>query len=271
MSRRLLPIILASLILATSVFAEKTEWLDHYDQALSNAKETSRPIFIDCFADWCLWCHRLEDEVYTDPAFEKFIQGFVPLRIDVEDQAEGAKLAARYGVDSLPALLIVDSDGKLLDRIGGFQPAKELINGISSMQDLVQKEKLNPYDWETRQMLAEEYLFRDMNSEAEALLLRVVATPEISDHQKESAYFSLALAQYYQGEKKEALATLNKYLETFTDGKSVEDVLLLQSQIYIELDENEKARTVLQRFVARFPDSTNLQRAKSVLALLDKS
>jgi len=258
------------LLISTLGFCE-TPWIHNYDEAIANAKQNSKPIFVDCFADWCVWCHRLEKEVYTDPKFESFLQGFIPLRLNVEDRADGSRVAASYSVDSLPSILILDSEGKLLNRIGGFMDAKDLITEINTIQDLVRDEKLHPGNMETVQTLAEEYLYRDMDAEAEVRFKKVIETPEVSDKDKESANFSLALTQYYQGKKQESLSTLKRYLETYVDGALVEDVFLLQSQIYIEMDKKDEARTILQQFVVKFPKSQNLKRAKDVLDLLNHS
>lgn len=258
------------LFLSTVAFCE-TSWIHKYDEALANAKQNSKPIFVDCFADWCAWCHKLDKEVYTDLKFETFLQGFIPLRLNVEDRADGSRVAASYGVDSLPSILILDTDGKLLNRIGGFMDAKDLMNEINTIQDLVKDEKLHPNNLETVQTLAEEYLYRDMNAEAEVRFRKVVEASEASANEKESASFSLALAQYYQEKKEDALSTLDAYFHNFPNGASIEDAFLLQSQIYIEQDKREQARSVLQQFLAKFPKSQNLKRAQDVLDLLNHS
>jgi thioredoxin-related protein len=263
-------LLLPFLFFSTFAFSETT-WLHNYDEALANAKQDSKPIFVDCFADWCVWCHKLDKEVYTDPKFEIFLQGFVPLRLNVEDHADGSRVAASYGVDSLPSILILDGEGKLLNRIGGFMDAKDLINEINTIQDLVKDEKLHPNNWETIQTLAEEYLFRDMNGEAELRFKKVVEAPEVPEKEKESASFSLALAQYYQEKREDCLSTLEAYFRNYPDGASIEDAFLLESQIYIEQDKKEQAKMVLQQFLVKFPKSQNLKRAKDVLDLLNHS
>ena len=269
MSRFALLLALTVITSANPVSAQSVDWLTDYNQAVTKAKETGKPIFIDCFADWCVWCHRLEKEVYTDPSFLRFSQGFVTLRINVEDQAEGTRIAEQFQVDSLPSMLFIEPDGTLLDRVNGFVPANELISEIQSIWKLTQKEKLMLNDWQTEQKLGEEYLFRDMNREAEIRFTKILATTGVPDNQKESAYFSLALSQYYQGKEGAALSTLNRYLETYVDGNSAEDVLLLLSQIYIETDQKDKARTILEQFITKFPGSENVKRAKEVLAHLN--
>ncbi len=244
-------------------------WFDDFQQAISKSKETGKPIFVDCFAEWCVWCHRMEAEVYSDSKFVDFAEKYVMLRINIEDGTEGTRLAANYKVETLPTLLVLDSSEKLINRIGGFLQTDELIADLSKMQDLINKERLNPNDWITVQTLAEEYLFRDMNAEAETRLTRVLQAP-IPDTARESTHFSLALSQYYQQKNREALQTLETYLQTYVEGDSTEHVLLLLSQIHLEMDDHEKAKQILQEFVKKFPDSKNAGRARKVLALLEK-
>jgi thioredoxin-related protein len=263
-------LLLPFLLLSSIAFGE-TSWINNYELALANAKQKSKPIFVDCFADWCVWCHRLEKEVYTDSKFETFLQGFIPLRLDVEDGADGSRVAASYGVDSLPSILILDSDGKLLNRIGGFMDANELTNEINVIQELIKEEKLHPGNLENVQTLAEEYLYRDMNAEAEVRFKKVMEAPEVPANEKESANFSLALTQYYQDKKDQALSTLDTYFQNYPTGASIEDAFLLRSQIYIEQDKKEQAKAVLQQFLVKFPNSQNMKRAKDVLDLLNHS
>jgi len=244
-------------------------WLKDFQQALSKSKETGKPVFVDCFAEWCVWCHKMESDVYSDSKFVNLAGNYVMLRIDIEDGAEGSQLAANYNVETLPTLLVVDSSGSLINRIGGFLKTDELIDDLSKMQDLINRERLNANDWMTVQTIAEEYLFRDMNAEAETRFVRILQAP-ISDVAKESAHFSLALSQYYQQKNQEALRTLETYLETYVEGNSAEEVLLLLSQIYLEMDEHEKAKQVLQEFLKKFPDSKSVGRARKVLGLLEK-
>ena len=249
--------------------SEKILWLDNFQQALSKSKVTGKPVFIDCFADWCVWCHKMESDVYSDTKFVNLAGNYVMLRINVEDGAEGSRVATDYNVESLPALLVVDSSGKLINRIGGFLGTDELIADLTNMQTLIKRERLNANDWVAVQTLAEEYLFRDMNAEAESRFARILTAP-VAHATKESAHFSLALSQYYQQKNQEALGTLQAYLQTYVEGDSAEDVLLLLSQIYLEMDEHEKAKQILQQFLKRFPDSKSKGRAQKVLQLMEK-
>ncbi len=47
------------------------------------------------------------------------LQDFVSINIDAESEA-GTKVAQRYGVKGYPALLVLETDGKVRDQIGGY-------------------------------------------------------------------------------------------------------------------------------------------------------
>ena len=50
-----------------------------YDKAVEEARKIGHPIFVDVYADWCQWCHKLDQEVYANPKFIQFMQkDFVP-------------------------------------------------------------------------------------------------------------------------------------------------------------------------------------------------
>ena len=47
-------------------------WVTSVDAAQKKAKTAHRLIFVDLFADWCGWCHKLEANVFEKPGFQAF-------------------------------------------------------------------------------------------------------------------------------------------------------------------------------------------------------
>jgi thioredoxin-related protein len=258
------------LMMAPAHAAEQIQWLRKYDQAVAESKKDSHPIFVDVYADWCIWCHKLDKEVYTDPKFIEYIKGFVALKIDSEDNGEGTRLAEKYGIDGLPAMLILDANGNLLNKLSGYMDAKEMIQGIQHVQSLLELERKNPKNEEANFLLAREYLDREMYAQAEQRFQRTVKSPTASAVQKERALYSAGLAEYYQGNVKRALNTLEDYYAIYPDGASNEDALLLLSQLHIELKSNAKALKYLREFMRKYPKSSNANRAREVLTALEK-
>ena len=86
-------------------------WSTDHDAALAEAAKTGRPIVVDMWATWCTPCLRFSRETLPDPAIEKLLDGFVRVKLDMDAPANEA-LWKRYGVDNLPRVLFLSSNGQ---------------------------------------------------------------------------------------------------------------------------------------------------------------
>ena len=104
-------------------------WTEDLDLAMKYAARTKRPIVLDFTgSDWCGWCIRLHDEVFSKDAFKDYAdKNLVLVAIDFprnkklpdDIKRRNSKLAARYGVRGFPTIVILDSTGeKELGRTG---------------------------------------------------------------------------------------------------------------------------------------------------------
>jgi thioredoxin-like negative regulator of GroEL len=245
-------------------------WVTDFNKALAEAKQYSRPIFVDVYAEWCTWCHKLDKEVYSDPKFTEYMKNFVLAKIDSEDGGQGSNIAEKYNIDSLPTMIILSSDGKLLNRISGFMTTSKLIEEMEYVRKLLDAESKNPSSVDASFLLGSAYFERQMYHEAEGRYKKVLESPAATPAQKEKSEFSVALAEYYQGKLQPALQVLDDYYATYKNGASGEDALLLLSQIHIELNSNRKALQYLREFMQRYPKSGNAVRAKQVLTALEQ-
>jgi thioredoxin-related protein len=270
MKRAILVTLSAILLSSPTWCAEKLPWRTDFDKAMLEAKESSKPIFIDVYADWCEWCHKLDKEVYSDPAFIKYIASYIPVKINAEDNKDGTKLAEKYDVDGFPTLLVTDPNGNLINRIGGYVSSNELIRSLTTVQHLLVEEKKNPADPAVGLKLGKEYLESEMYPQAEIRFQRVLKSPDATASEKESAQFSLGLSEYYRRDLPDSLNSLEIYYKTYTSGESREDAMLLLSQVHIEMDSNEKARAILKEFLSKYPHSGNTIRAQQVLSQIER-
>ncbi len=103
-------------------------WLTDFEATKRQAAEQKRPILADFSgSDWCGWCIRLEKEVFSQKAFQNyaatnlvlFLADF-PARKPQPDAeaAQNKKLAATYGIEGYPTVLLLNSEGKELARTG---------------------------------------------------------------------------------------------------------------------------------------------------------
>ena len=113
---------------AISTAGAKSGWEDEFDQGLKKAGETKRLALVDFTgSDWCIWCKRLDEEVFSKPAFKDYVKDKYQLVMVDFPQAkplpkEQAKaneaLAKKYKVQGFPTVLIVDATGKEIGRLG---------------------------------------------------------------------------------------------------------------------------------------------------------
>jgi thioredoxin-related protein len=104
------------------------QWLESYDQAIALAKENQRPILVDFTgSDWCGWCIRLDEEVFSKAAFQDWAQDHVVLlKLDfpqtvpqsLELVEQNQQLAQQYGVQGFPTILFLSEGGKVLGSSG---------------------------------------------------------------------------------------------------------------------------------------------------------
>lgn len=109
-------------------------WTD-FGSGIQQAKERDVPMLVHFYASWCGYCKKMDRETWADPEVVARTAGMINVRVDV-DQTEvvrgysGERVAGRYGIRGTPSQMIVDGDGELLARAGGFQRPGQLLGWL---------------------------------------------------------------------------------------------------------------------------------------------
>jgi thioredoxin-related protein len=112
---------------------EKIVWLTTISDALQIADQNSKPILVDVYTEWCGWCTKLDEEVYTNAEFIRYMDSFVGLKLNAEDEGIGSKVAEQFRVEGFPTILVFDKTGKLLGKVEGYLEAKEMIQEVNKI------------------------------------------------------------------------------------------------------------------------------------------
>lgn len=145
---------------ATGSIAAPDGWTDDFDAAKARAKAEGKLLLVDFSgSDWCCWCQRLDEEVFSKREFvEAATNDFVLVLIDspedeskLSDKAkeQNPKLVEEYGIEGFPTVLVMDADGNRLCetgyRRGGPKPylekLAEIKKAVDSGEDLAKKER----------------------------------------------------------------------------------------------------------------------------------
>ena len=107
------------------------------ESALARARVEHRPVMIDFFAEWCAACKELDRETYVAPAVQVEAERFIRIKVDgtnAQDPVDA--LYQRFGVNGLPTVAFVSSDGKVLDdpRVTGFLGPEKFVEALRRVQ-----------------------------------------------------------------------------------------------------------------------------------------
>ena len=103
------------------------------DQALAEAKAAGRPAVLDFYADWCVYCKTLENEIFPAPESQAALADAVLLQADVTDAGsdEAKALMKRFGVIAPPVIVFWDRNGN--------EMKEHKIVGDVTLEDFVEK------------------------------------------------------------------------------------------------------------------------------------
>lgn len=116
-------------LLVTEGYAQ-SGWLNNFQLAQSAAKANNKLILVDFWATWCGPCKRMDMEVWSTADAQKIKQNFIPLKIDID--AEKA-IAAQYNIRSIPNLILMDYNGKVIHSYVGYSSKTDLMNFIENI------------------------------------------------------------------------------------------------------------------------------------------
>ena len=93
------------------------------------AEEQQLPCMLFFTAEWCTYCHKMEESAFADAGVAGLANHFVCLLIDADREA---RLCRRLGVKGFPTVLFVSADGRQLHRQVGLQSAAQLARGMQT-------------------------------------------------------------------------------------------------------------------------------------------
>ncbi|MBL8738822.1 MAG: thioredoxin family protein [Planctomycetes bacterium] len=122
------PSILVTLLFTVPVFAQEATWLTKFEEAKALAAKENKFVLADFTgSDWCGWCIKLKEEVFSKPEFATWAKDNVVLleldfprntELPAELKEQNDKLAAEYKIEGYPTILLLDATGAEIARLG---------------------------------------------------------------------------------------------------------------------------------------------------------
>ncbi len=219
---RIIPIFLT--LFFTFPILSETKWLTSLDQALLKAQEENKPVIVDLYTDWCLYCKDLENKIFPAKEVATELQKFVAVRINGDESKD---VVTKFSVRGYPTILLLDKNGNFIDKITGL-PNNELL--VTKLQEayikkdieagLITEQKDSPDSILANYNLGLFY-YRNGNfkNSSEFFLKSYKATGKEDSDKKPEALFLLGLIQIQEKKFPEAISIWNSYLEKYPENK----------------------------------------------------
>jgi len=102
-------------------------WAKSLEAGLARASETNRPILVKFHATWCGPCQVMDRTVFSEDEVAQALANWVPVSIDVD---RDSKTADAYGIQGIPAFVVLTPKGEPLTRRDGSMSAEAFIHFI---------------------------------------------------------------------------------------------------------------------------------------------
>lgn len=113
----------------------ESAWMTDFKAAQAKAKKEKKVVLADFTgSDWCGWCIKLKDEVFSKPEFLEWAEEHVVLleldyprntKLSEELTKQNKELQEEYQISGFPTILFLDSKGKQVGRSGYVEGGPE--------------------------------------------------------------------------------------------------------------------------------------------------
>ena len=130
--------------------AEELQWMTDLSKAQAKAKEEKKTVLMDFTgSDWCGFCIKLNNEVFSKPEFAEYAKKNLVLvevdfpnkkKLSEEQKKANAALKQKYAASSgYPTIILLDADGKKLGEEVGYHPGSGPKDYIARLDKIMKK------------------------------------------------------------------------------------------------------------------------------------
>jgi uncharacterized protein YyaL (SSP411 family) len=107
-------------------------WATWAPETFERARKENKFILLDGAAEWCHWCHVMDDTTYVDPEVGRVLrERFVAIRVDIDARPD---IAERYGDWGWPATILFSPDAEEIGKYRGYLAPAELLEILTTIE-----------------------------------------------------------------------------------------------------------------------------------------
>jgi thiol-disulfide isomerase/thioredoxin len=285
--------VIASLSLAVVLLAgapaphvQGIRWEHNFEDAMKKARQLKKPVVVDFWANWCTWCHRLDQSTYIDPIVVKMSADFVAVKVNTEGGAREEQVALRYDVSTLPTIAFLTPNGRQVMRLNGFQgpgqfprtltAARQVAEKVMAWEDAIERD---PKDAVALAELGAQQFDQNVFNESRDLLYRAVKNDDARPvEERKRTRLLLSIIEKYDRHWSEAEQLVKQGLAIHAPAAKGQPIavseydpklLFVLGKTYLSWGRQGEARKVFERIVTGYPRNAVTDKAREVLAELN--
>ncbi|MCI0512610.1 tetratricopeptide repeat protein [candidate division KSB1 bacterium] len=227
---------------------------------LERAQLEKKTVMLDLYADWCVWCKKFDQEVFTNPEVLKFSEYFICGKKNGA-RNEGIDIVKKYRLTGYPCILFLDANGEEIDRVAGFLTATDFLQrladvylGVETFMSLKQKVAQNPQHPNFNFKLAAKYSDRGDLKRARELYQKVVdLDPQNTSGRLPQACFQLGSIAFQAQDFDQAEFYFTRIIQNYPDYDASPHVFRLLASVYTTQKKHQQAITLLEQAMHQLP------------------
>ena len=129
---------------------------ESFNGGIEQAKTSHKKVLVDVYTDWCGWCKKMDQNVYTDQGVKDYLsKNFVVIKMNAEGDGTlhykgkdytPAQLAAVFGVTGYPTTLFLKDDSEPITVLPGYLEAPMFLHVLSYIaEDQYESKQFDQY------------------------------------------------------------------------------------------------------------------------------
>jgi len=142
----------------------RVSWFEgSFDELLAESKRSDKLVFVDFWAAFCGPCRMFAKNTLRDPGVVGQLDGMLCYSVELDGETENP-IAARFGIETIPAVVFLEPDGDRREVLIGYRPPKvfrgeldRIRENRETLSDYHRRIAANPNDLEARYALVVKY------------------------------------------------------------------------------------------------------------------